>query len=192
MQPQCAQFACAKAILKRKVCLQVAWYFTLCPLQHVVALWHQTSDWVYSGGWQTCVCAGVGWRFDGSLVEGKTKPCGEWDTGEMWECPFFVELQTSAGTQLMDTSWSGLSCRQQKGSSCFGLHIEQRGTCSAPRCSRERSQFSDFTQHRCFHVQEMEPHSTCCVSRPIHITERTAPPIPAYTGSTSMMATDSM
>ena len=45
--------------------------------------------------------APAGWRFDGSLVEGKTKPCGEWDTGEMWECPFFVELPSSAGTYLI-------------------------------------------------------------------------------------------
>jgi len=43
------------------------------------------------------VHAAVGWKFEGSLVEGKTKPCGEWDTGEMWECPFFVELPSSAG-----------------------------------------------------------------------------------------------
>ena len=34
----------------------------------------------------------AGWKFEGCLVEGNTKPCGEWDTGEMWECPFFVEL----------------------------------------------------------------------------------------------------
>ena len=34
----------------------------------------------------------AGWTFEGCLVEGTTKPCGEWDTGEMWECPFFVEL----------------------------------------------------------------------------------------------------
>ena len=43
-------------------------------------------------------CSSTGWRFHGSLVEGKTKPCGEWDTGEMWECPFFVELPGTGGT----------------------------------------------------------------------------------------------
>lgn len=47
----------------------------------------------------TTLAVAAGWKFDGSLVEGKTKPCGEWDTGEMWECPFFVQLPCSAGAQ---------------------------------------------------------------------------------------------
>ena len=67
-----------------------AWYCGINPvIEHA-----QEAQGVWSN-------ATAGWRFYGSLVEGKTQPCGEWDTGEMWECPFFVELPSSAGNHLV-------------------------------------------------------------------------------------------
>jgi hypothetical protein len=33
---------------------------------------------------------GAGWRCEGDFAEGAPRPCGEWDLGEMWECPFFI------------------------------------------------------------------------------------------------------
>ena len=40
---------------------------------------------------------GTGWQYQGMFTEGKSRPCEDWDLGEMWECPFFVELPHTSG-----------------------------------------------------------------------------------------------
>ncbi len=41
----------------------------------------------------------AGWSCSGPFIKGKSRPCGEWDLGEMWECPFFVCLPHTAGEE---------------------------------------------------------------------------------------------
>ncbi|BDA48086.1 Fructan 6-exohydrolase [Coccomyxa sp. Obi] len=49
-----------------------------------------------------------GWKYRGSFIKGKSRPCDEWDLGEMWECPFFVCLpQTSAEEQSSKETANG-------------------------------------------------------------------------------------
>ena len=38
------------------------------------------------------VCS-AGWEFKGELPAGRSRPCGDWDMGAMWECPFLQPLQ---------------------------------------------------------------------------------------------------
>ena len=40
----------------------------------------------------------AGWQYQGMFTQGKSRPCDDWDLGEMWECPFFVELPDTAGS----------------------------------------------------------------------------------------------
>lgn len=47
----------------------------------------------------------TGWHYQGDLTNGKTRRCldgADWDTGAMWECPFFVQL-SSQDEQTTDT-----------------------------------------------------------------------------------------
>ena len=55
-----------------------------------------------------CLLRLPGWKYCGSFIEGKSRPCDDWDLGEMWECPFFVclpevfdEEQSSEGQHLL-------------------------------------------------------------------------------------------
>ena len=34
----------------------------------------------------------AGWEFKGELPAGRSRPCGDWDMGAMWECPFLQPL----------------------------------------------------------------------------------------------------
>lgn len=35
----------------------------------------------------------AGWEFKGELPAGRSRPCGDWDMGAMWECPFLQPLR---------------------------------------------------------------------------------------------------
>lgn len=54
---------------------------------------------------QTLQVFHAGWHYQGDLTNGKTRRCldgADWDTGAMWECPFFVQL-SSQDEQTTDT-----------------------------------------------------------------------------------------
>jgi hypothetical protein len=54
----------------------------------------------------SAVYCAAGWQCSGSFIKGRSKACGEWDLGEMWECPFFVCLpHTSGGEQRNGELW---------------------------------------------------------------------------------------
>lgn len=46
----------------------------------------------------------AGWEFKGELTEGRSAPCGDWDMGAMWECPFLLPLPPPPPTPRGDGS----------------------------------------------------------------------------------------
>jgi len=61
------------------------WVITQCRRLPVRASGHLLSQ--LTQRWR-----GPGWEYVGELTEGRSAPCGDWDLGDMWECPFLVPL----------------------------------------------------------------------------------------------------